>query len=68
MLLGITPKPILSPRIRSYFDARPATIFVCGAQIVKDRLILSAGKDDEVTLILETELEKIIESMKFLKG
>lgn len=67
-LLAVTPRPILSPRIHDYFGARPATIFVCGAQIVKDRLVLSAGKDDEITLILETELDRVIERMKFVSG
>ncbi len=67
-LLAVTPRPILSPRIHDYFGARPATVFVCGAQIDRDRLILSAGKDDEITLILETELDRVIEKMKFVSG
>ena len=67
-LLGVSPKPVISPRINDYYGARPATIFVCGAQLVKDELIISAGKDDEITLIMTAPLDKVIEEVKFIKG
>ncbi len=67
-LLAVTPEPVISPRPREFTGTRPATIFVNGAQLVKDTLIVSAGKDDEMLLFLETELSKVIEKMKFLKG
>lgn len=41
---------------------------MCGSQIIKDELIVSAGKDDEIVLILETEMEKLMEKMVFIKG
>ncbi len=67
-LLAVTPKPILSPRIHDYYGARPGTIFVCGSELIKNKLIISAGKDDEITLILETDIEKLMEKMTFIKG
>ena len=67
-LLAVTQKPILSPRIHDYYGARPGTIFVCGSQLVGNRLIVSAGKDDEIVLILETDIEELMERMKFIKG
>ncbi len=66
-LLGITEEPIISPRPHDYFGARPSTIFVCGASLVGNDLIVSAGKDDEITVILEAPLSKVIERMKFLR-
>ncbi len=66
-LLGLTPEPILSPMPHTYFGARPSTIFVCGAAILKDKLILSAGKDDEITLILEADLDKVMSKIKYIK-
>lgn len=67
-LLGVSPKPVISPRVKDYIGARPATIFVCGAQLVKDELIVSAGKDDEITLIMSAPLDKVIGEIKFIKG
>ncbi len=67
-LLGITPQPIISPRPHDYIGARPATIFICGAQILGDKILVSAGKDDEITLIMEAELEKLLAKIKYIKG
>ncbi|RLG82653.1 MAG: hypothetical protein DRO40_07130 [Thermoprotei archaeon] len=67
-LLAVTQKPIISPRVHDYYGARPGTIFVCGSQLVGNRLIVSAGKDDEIVLILETDIEELMERMKFIKG
>ncbi len=67
-LLGITPQPIISPRPHDYIGARPATIFVCGVQILGDKILVSAGKDDEITLIMEAELEKLLAKIKYIKG
>ncbi len=65
-LLAVTPEPISSPRPNDYFGARPATLFPCGAALVDGEVLLSAGKDDEVTLILAAPLEDILERMKFI--
>ncbi len=67
-LLGVTTEPIISPLPHVYHGARPGTIFVCGATLYKDNLILSAGKDDEILLILESPLQRILDSMKWLRG
>jgi len=66
-LLGVTEEPIISPRPNDYFGARPSTIFVCGASLVGNDLIVTAGKDDEITLILEAPLSDVMERMKFLR-
>ena len=63
-LLAVTPEPISSPRPSDYFGARPSTLFPCGAALIGNEVLLSAGKDDEVTLILATDLDSIIERMK----
>ncbi len=67
-LLGVTPEPIISPLPQVYHGARPETIFVCGATLYDDKLVVSAGKDDEILLILEAPLQKILDSMKWLRG
>ncbi len=67
-LLAVTPEPVISPLPHVYHGARPETIFVCGATLYKDKLIVSAGKDDEILLIMETPLEKVLESMKWIRG
>ncbi len=67
-LLGLTPEPIISPRVNDYIGARPATVFVCGAQLVGDKVLVTAGKDDEITLVMEASLDSIIEKIKFIKG
>jgi len=65
-LLAVTPEPILSPRPHDYFGARPSTLFPCGAALLGDELVVSAGKDDEVVLILSAPLSKVFERMEFL--
>jgi len=67
-LLGITPEPIISPYPEIYSGRRPSTIFVCGAIKIKDKIIISAGKDDEILILLEGDIGKILDSMKYLKG
>ncbi len=67
-LLGVTREPIISPQPRLYHGARPGTIFVCGATLYKDKLLLSAGKDDEILVIYEADLQKILDAMTWLKG
>jgi len=66
-LLGVTPNPVIGPRQGDYYGARPSTVFVCGGALINNSLILSAGKDDEAVLILEVDLEKVMECMKFLR-
>lgn len=67
-LLGVTPEPIISPYPDLYSGRRPSTIFVCGAVKIKDRIIISAGKDDEILVFFEGELSKILDSIKYIKG
>ena len=67
-LLGLTPKPILPPLPSYYSGRRPSTIFVCGALKLKDKIILSTGKDDEVLLILETNIDEILNKIRYIKG
>ena len=65
-LLAVTPEPVSSPRPNDYFGARPTTLFPCGAALVGDEVLLSAGKDDEITLILSAALDAVMERMKFI--
>ncbi len=65
-LLAVTPEPVSSPRPNDYFGARPTTLFPCGAALVGNEVLLSAGKDDEMTLILSAALDDIMERMKFI--
>jgi len=65
-LLAVTPEPVSSPRPNDYFGARPTTLFPCGATLVGDEVLLSAGKDDEITLILSAPLNDVIGRMKFI--
>jgi len=67
-LLGVTPEPILHPYPELYSGRRPSTIFVCGVVRVKDKIIVSAGKDDEILVFLEGELGDILDSVKYVKG
>ncbi len=65
-LLAVTPEPISSPRPSDYFGARPTTLFPCGATLIGNEVLLSAGKDDEITLILSAALDAVMERMKFI--
>ncbi len=67
-LLASTEEPVIAPEIGVYSGARPLTIFVCGLALYGDKLLISAGRDDEITLIYEGELEEILENMKFFRG
>lgn len=67
-LVALTPEPVITPRLREYSGARPATLFVCGALVAEGRVLLSAGKDDEITLILEADVDELMERMKFIRG
>ncbi len=67
-LLGVSPEPVISPRPADYTGTRPSTVFVNGAVLYKGKLIVSAGKDDELLLILEADLDKVVEKIRFVKG
>lgn len=67
-LLASTEEPVIAPEIGVYSGARPSTIFVCGLALYGGKLLISAGRDDEITLIYEGELEEILENMKFFRG
>ena len=67
-LLGISPEPVISPKPRLFWGTRPSTIFVCGAQVVKDRVLVAAGKDDEMLVILEAGVDDVVSRIRFLKG
>lgn len=67
-LLGVTPEPIIHPYTDLYSGRRPSTIFVCGIVKVKDKIIVSAGKDDEILIFLEGGLSDILDSVKYVKG
>jgi len=67
-LLGLSKKPVISPRIHDYHGARPGTVFLCGAVRHGDTIYVSAGKDDEITLILETSIDNLLEEVIWLKG
>ncbi len=67
-LLAVSEKPVISPGIGIYSGTRPATVFACGIVKHGNTLLVTAGKDDEILVIYEAELDKVIEAMKFLKG
>jgi len=67
-LLGVTPEPIISPQPGIYSGRRPSTIFVCGAIILNDKVLVSAGKDDEVLIMMEADLNDILNKIKYVKG
>jgi len=67
-LLGVTPEPIISPYPELYSGRRPSTIFVCEAVKVRDKIIVCAGKDDEILVFLEGDVGEILNSMKYLRG
>lgn len=67
-LLGVSPEPVITPRPKDYIGARPSTVFVCGAQVIKDKIIVSAGKDDEITILLEAEVDKLLSRIEYIQG
>ena len=67
-LLGVSPEPVITPRPKDYVGARPSTVFVCGAQVIKDKIIVSAGKDDEITIFLEAEIDKLLSRIEYIQG
>jgi len=67
-ILGITTEPILQPQPSIYSGRRPSTIFVCGAVRLKDKIVISAGKDDEILLIMEADINDILSKMKYVRG
>ena len=67
-LLASTETPVIAPKVGVYSGGRPSTVFVCGLALYDDKLLISAGRDDEITLIYEGELEEIMEKMKFFEG
>jgi len=67
-LLGVTLEPIISPQPGIYSGRRPSTIFACGAVILNNKVLVSAGKDDEVLIIMETDLNNILNKIKYIKG
>ncbi len=67
-LLALTREPIIAPKIGVYSGRRPSTVFVCGAAVYGDSVIISAGVDDEITVIYEVEKQKIYDSLEYLSG
>ncbi len=66
-IISYSPNPILMPDPKMYSGRRPGTVFPCGAIIVKDKLYISAGVCDEIVVIYEGELEKLLEHFKQAK-
>jgi len=67
-LLALTEEPIIAPEAGVYSGRRPSTVFVCGATLYGDSIIISAGRDDEITLIYEIGKQEIYDSLKYVSG
>lgn len=63
-LVSLTKSPILPTNSKHYIGRRVGTLFVCGVARYGDYLIISAGKDDEVTLIFRISINDLLSLMK----
>lgn len=65
-LVAATPYYIMAPReIYEVYGDRPYTVFPCGCQIHKDRLIVTYGAGDTSVGVGEIDLEEILEALDF---
>jgi len=67
-LLALTEEPVIAPRPEVYSGRRPGTVFACGAVKVGGDILVTAGKDDEITIVYKIVEEELFEKLKFLKG
>jgi len=67
-LTAASKEPILAPLIGTYCGQRPSTIFVCGAIVYKDKLIVASGRDDEITVFYSSPLQKVLDSLTYIHG
>ena len=67
-LLALTEEPVIAPNPGVYSGRRPATVFVCGAIKHGDEILVTAGRDDEITIVYRIEEEKLHEKLMFLRG
>lgn len=65
-LIALSKEPILTPLIGTYCGQRPSTIFVCGAIVYKDKLIVASGRDDEITVFYSSPLQKVLDSLTYI--
>ncbi len=67
-LLALMEEPLIVPDIGVYSGRRPSTVFVCGAAKYGNIILISAGRDDEISIIYEVEEEKLLSKLKYLRG
>ena len=65
-VLSWTREPLLAPTPGLYSGRRPSTVFPCGAVKLGDKIVISAGVDDEITVFYEvdeTDLWRLLEAL-----
>jgi len=67
MISGVTPFYIMEPReVYERFGDRPSVVFACGAQLIKDKLIVSYGAADSFVAFAEFDLNALLSEVKYL--
>ncbi len=63
-LLALARDPLIAPEPGLYSGRRPSTVFPCGAVKVGDSILITAGVDDEITVMYEVREDVLWELLK----
>ena len=65
-MVAVTPYYIMAPReVYEVYGDRPYTVFPCGSQVYRDRLLITYGAGDTFVGIGEVDLEELLEVLDF---
>lgn len=58
-LLALTGEPVAGPGLAGYPGRRPGTLFVCGAWVLGEEILLTAGVGDEAAVVLTVGVDEL---------
>ena len=68
-ITGVTPYYIMEPKeVYERIGDRPLVVFACGAQMMKDKLLVSYGAADSFVAFAEFDLDELVSEIKYLKA
>ena len=67
-IAGVSETYIMEPReIYERYGDRPNVVFICGAEVMEDRVLISYGAADHVVAFGEIELSELVNSIREIK-
>ncbi len=67
-ITGVIPYYIMEPReVYERFGDRPSVVFACGAEVMRDKLLISYGAADSFVAFAEFDMDTLLGEIKYIK-